>query len=430
MALIPVFTAVRLTPRDSNFLDRRVGSRGELFFDTNSNSLRIYDGTNQSGVGLVKTDLTNVSDAVFAAKASSAGVGGGGGNTTVSVGSTIPSSPSNGNLWLNTNNGSLYVYINDGDSNQWMQPAVPTADLSNYATKEYVDDRQFEIYIAADDSTQRRISSGNLIQFIGAGGVTTSSDADGNITITSASLTWSSITDKPTFAEIATSGSYADLTGVPSLADVATSGDYDDLINPPSIPNIGSITFAGTSIDSNDSSSITFTPVVNFSSDINIDNDIFVSNNLFASVGINTPKLSSTEIITINSPSGIFLDGLAIFNKSTEIVNDISGATGTVVHDFTIGSLFLHSSIASNFTANFINVPTVNNRSISIALVLDQGATPYIPNAVEINSSSESIKWSGGSPPSGTANYTDIVNFTLIRSGSSWTVLGSLSTYN
>jgi hypothetical protein len=38
--------------------------------------------------------------------------------------------------------------------------------------------------IAADDSTQVEISSGNLVKIRGAGGITTASDADGNITIT------------------------------------------------------------------------------------------------------------------------------------------------------------------------------------------------------------------------------------------------------
>lgn len=77
-------------------------------------------------------------------------------------------------------------------------------------------------------------------------------------------LTWNNITGKPTFATVATSGSYTDLSDKPSiptatsdlnndsgfitnsalapyalsanLATVATSGDYDDLINKPTIP--------------------------------------------------------------------------------------------------------------------------------------------------------------------------------------------------
>jgi hypothetical protein len=183
-------------------------------------------------------------------------------------------------------------------------------------------------------------------------------------------------------------------------------------------------------IDTIDSSAVVFVPPAVFSSDITVDNDIFVSNNLFSSASVDTPKITSPASTLTLQSSSIVLTGLAVFNKSTEIVNSISGATGTVVHDFDSGSLFLHSSIAANFTANFTNVPTTDGRSITVALILDQGATAYIPNAVQINGGSETIKWSGGSEPSGTNNFTDIVNFTLIRAGSSWTVLGSLSTYN
>jgi len=58
-------------------------------------------------------------------------------------------------------------------------------------------------------------------------------------------VSWASVTGKPTFATVATSGSYADLTSKPSipvvpvLATIATSGDYADLIGKPSIPAAG-----------------------------------------------------------------------------------------------------------------------------------------------------------------------------------------------
>ena len=42
--------------------------------------------------------------------------------------------------------------------------------------------------IAADDSTQVEISAGNLVKIIGAGGITTSSDNEGNITITGSTV--------------------------------------------------------------------------------------------------------------------------------------------------------------------------------------------------------------------------------------------------
>jgi hypothetical protein len=56
--------------------------------------------------------------------------------------------------------------------------------------------------VAADDSTQRSISSGELVKFIGAGGVTTASDAEGNITITGSKVigSWTVTTGTSTYS--------------------------------------------------------------------------------------------------------------------------------------------------------------------------------------------------------------------------------------
>lgn len=44
-----------------------------------------------------------------------------------------------------------------------------------------------------------------------------------------ASIPWTDVTGKPTFATVATSGAYADLSGKPTLAPIATSGSASDL---------------------------------------------------------------------------------------------------------------------------------------------------------------------------------------------------------
>ena len=56
----------------------------------------------------------------------------------------------------------------------------------------------YSFNVAADDSTVRAINSNETVKFIGAGSVTTSSDTEGNITITGASTTpsWGDITNK------------------------------------------------------------------------------------------------------------------------------------------------------------------------------------------------------------------------------------------
>jgi len=56
-----------------------------------------------------------------------------GGGASVTVSATAPSSPTAGDLWWNSNLGSLYVYYNDGDSSQWVV-ASPTLPAINTTT--------------------------------------------------------------------------------------------------------------------------------------------------------------------------------------------------------------------------------------------------------------------------------------------------------
>jgi hypothetical protein len=49
---------------------------------------------------------------------------------SVSTGISPPSSPNNGDLWWNSQNGILHVFYADGDSSQWVSVAVGTPDVS------------------------------------------------------------------------------------------------------------------------------------------------------------------------------------------------------------------------------------------------------------------------------------------------------------
>jgi hypothetical protein len=139
------------------------------------------------------------------------------------------------------------------------------------------------------------------------------------------------------------------------------------------------------------------------------------------------------ESITISNDSfttnGLYVTGLTTLQQSSEIINTKTGGTGTVIHDISTGSTFYHSSMAANFTANFTNVPTTNNRGTAIVLVLAQGATPYYPSSIQINSSATTLKWVGAVTPVPTGNRVEIVTFVLLRVGSAWTAIGQLTSY-
>ena len=157
-----------------------------------------------------------------------------------------------------------------------------------------------------------------------------------------------------------------------------------------------------------------------------------------AAGGINIESGTSGSILLgtgttdheLNITDGVVsVDGFLQTQGVTEEIDAKTGATGTVVHDLDVATVFYHTTPAANFTANFTNTPTTDDRAISIAITIVQGATAYIPNAVEIDGTAQTINWSGGVTPVGNPNNVDVITFTLFRTSSAWTVIGALSTY-
>lgn len=147
-----------------------------------------------------------------------------------------------------------------------------------------------------------------------------------------------------------------------------------------------------------------------------------------------TITVSGTGVISAAS-SGAFnsatLTGTTTIQHASEIVTPLSGATGTVVHDFSSGGgVFYHTNILSNFTANFTNVPLVINRSITLTLILIQGSTPYIPYAVSINGVSQNLYWNGAIQPTGYAGKKDFVTFNMVYTATgTWVIAAGLASY-
>lgn len=364
MSSAPIVDRIRIIPRPDDFLDRNVGSSGEVFFNRATSSLRVYSGKDVSGFEIARADLNNVLDADLEARITALGISGSGG-ASVDVSETAPTEPSAGNLWLNTTNGRLYIYINDGDTSQWMQPAVPSF-------------------------------SGN----------------------------YNDLTNKPSLATVATSGSYNDLTDKPTIGDSGFDGAFSSLSG---IPNtlagygLNAIGFASGEVINEFSSDGTLAD----SSNLAVPTELAVKTYVDNKVSVYSQLAGATYA----QLSGATFTGLVTLQQTTEKLNTLTGATGVVEHDLDTGAVFNHTSLAANFTANFTNVPTTADRTTSVVLILNQGGTAYIPTALQIDSVVQNINWQGASTPSGNASQVDIVSFTLIRTGAAWTVIGSLTTY-
>jgi plastocyanin len=102
------YRSIRLLSKNTAELDQLTGLNGEVFYDKDNNSLRIYDGKVAGGRELMRTDFYNIDGIV-----------------SVAVGDTPPAASATGSLWFNSSTGGLFVYYKDGTSNQWMQPVIP-----------------------------------------------------------------------------------------------------------------------------------------------------------------------------------------------------------------------------------------------------------------------------------------------------------------
>ena len=48
-----LFDRIRIVPRPDDFLDRNVGSNGEVFYDQQANTLRLYNGKLTGGTTVI-----------------------------------------------------------------------------------------------------------------------------------------------------------------------------------------------------------------------------------------------------------------------------------------------------------------------------------------------------------------------------------------
>jgi len=83
-----------------------------------------------------------------------------------------------------------------------------------------------------------------------------------------------------------------------------------------------------------------------------------------------------------------------------------------------------------NFSANVQNFNIPSGTISCVTVWISQGGTPYIANVIQINSSVRTINWQGGiTPPPGNANKQDVISFTILNNGGTYTVLGQLATF-
>ena len=140
-----------------------------------------------------------------------------------------------------------------------------------------------------------------------------------------------------------------------------------------------------------------------------------------------TPSLELNGETVING--NLSTTGITTLSGIIEDVTVDGGFSGNKDFDFTSGSIFYLTGITGNGVWNVNNVPTTDNKALSLTYVIEQGVTPYSGSQYQINGSSVTVNWVDNTVPTGSANNTEIIGLTAFRVGSTWNVVGSLSTF-
>lgn len=127
--------------------------------------------------------------------------------------------------------------------------------------------------------------------------------------------------------------------------------------------------------------------------------------------------------------STVSVSGLVSVGAISEIMTYRSAGGGIQEHDTRTSSIWYYNTLTTNITANFTNVPTTNNRLYSFAIAVQQGASTFYPDVVQINGSPVTIKWQDGVLPIPLANKLEISGFTVWRLANTWYVSGSYSSF-
>jgi hypothetical protein len=113
-----------------------------------------------------------------------------------------------------------------------------------------------------------------------------------------------------------------------------------------------------------------------------------------------------------------------------------TAATGTIAYDaLTQAVLFYTTNASANWTLNLRgNASTTMNTllavgdSITMTFMARQGGTAYYPTGHQIDGTSVTVSWQGGTAPTaGNANSLDVYTYTVIKTAATptYTVLGS-----
>jgi len=165
-------------------------------------------------------------------------------------------------------------------------------------------------------------------------------------------------------------------------------------------------------------------------------NDIEVeSGAVFVGDGGSISNVQASNVT--GSFTSLTVAGTSSIQQTIEDVDLITAQTSPYNFPFNTAIRYTTTDASNNLTINFqgpsgtLDAMLSTGESIVGTYAMKTGATPYAVTAVNIDTVSQTIKWTSGASPTGVANSCTAYVFTIIKTASStFEVLGSYTSYS
>jgi hypothetical protein len=323
----------------------------------------------------------------------------------------------------NVNTGTFTVgqvlYLSPFSAGQLMNTIPPTGITVQVGVVTFVNSTTGHIYVKQTTplAVPASIITGTVAVANGGTGQSSALVAGG--VVYGASTTAMAITAAGSSGQVLTSNGTSAPTWAANAATVSITDDTTT--NATRYPLFSSITTGNINTQFTSSTKYQFNP-----------NTGALSATSFNGAGVFTTLSASSTATFTGSSSAL----AAVFTNAAEVVTvSATAATGTINYDVTTQSVLYYTTNASaNWTVNFrassgtsLNTAMATGQSITVVFLVSQGATAYFNNAVQIDGSSVTPRYQGGTAwTSGNTSGIDAYSYTIVKTGSAaFTVFAS-----
>ena len=206
----------------------------------------------------------------------------------------------------------------------------------------------------------------------------------------------------------------------------AGAGDFSSITTPNITTSGGTLNLGGT---------VNITSAANFTgANVTLGSGTWSGTPTFNNAVIFSGTPSFTGGLT--STGNVTVSGRLDVQEIREDFVDGTITSNILTADYNAANIFfIPTAPSANFTVNLTNAPTDNGKTFTISVIVTQGATGYYPSAFQVGGvqtpgGTNGIRWVNNAlpVPGNGVGRIDVYNFSLVRRGSAWIVLGSSTT--